>query len=477
VRTSRFFGGLLSATSIPAAVLSAITNSTFTAAFTDIRPEDALFATNRANCSAPLSLGCLGYGTSDPYAGAQIKSSQSSSQAQAVAFNIFGTDPITGKAIPAWETVPVGVSPVIFITNRTNPNGLGSSQFTGFNYQASAVLLFTGLDCDTSAFGLSGAPLAAVNPIQREPFSGTMNTFEYNIMLPYWSQYSKQNFWFSQEGILNPPYVMPGPGVNDLGNWGPLNPTTNNPLAGGCPATGVANGWAGGPQGNRYRAIGTGEEVSTVQTMADSIGYLFFSYGNVSKIAGSANYGYLTYGEWGGGVGGALIPTDPINPAGTYSSSYTYNNPSGNGSIVFPGNGQLPVCNAPCPLPANKSFPNVRSGAYLQWSLLRAVADQGSTNYTNLVTLTTGIANQVNVTSPDFIPFGTTADGDQGIQFYRSHFSPVGVTYNATNTPNNGVSGANGVYQPGTEAGGDVGGCVDWRYAPNGPSNLLNCRY
>ena len=472
-----FFGGAASAASIPPAVLSVITNSTFTAAFTDVRPEDALFATNRANCSSPLSLGCLGYGTSDPYAGAQIKSSQSSAQAQPVAFNIFGTDPITGQTIPAWQTVPVGVAPVIFIANRTNASGLGNSQFTGFNYQASPVLLFTGLDCDTSAFGLSGAPLAAVNPIEREPFSGTMNTFEYTIMLPYWSQYSKQNFWFSQEGILSPPYTMPGPNANNLGNWGPLNPATNNPLAGGCPANGVNNGWAGGPQGNRYRAIGTGEEVSTVQSVQDSLGYIFFSYGNVSKIAGNSSYGYLTYGEWGGGIGGALIPTDPINPAGTYGSSYTYNNPAGSGSIVFPGNGQLPVCNAPCPLPANKSFPNVRSGAYLQWSLLRAVADTGSTNYTNLVTLTTGIANQVNVTSPDFIPFGTTADGDQGIQFYRSHFSPVGINYNATNTPNNGVSGANGVYQPGTEAGGDVGGCVDWRYAPNGPTNLLNCRY
>jgi hypothetical protein len=470
-----FFGGA-APQAIPAAVLAIINNSTFTAAFTDIRPEDAMFATNRANCgnSTNYTLGCLGYGTSDPYAGAQIKSGSplnTGSQAQAVAFNIFGSDPITGGTIPAWQTVPVGVAPIIFIANRTNPNGLGSSSFTGFNYQASPVLLFTGLDCDTSAFGLSGAPLAAINPIEREPFSGTMNTFEYTVMLPYWSQYSKQNFWFSQEGILSPPYVMPGPNANNLGNWGALNPATNNPLAGGCPANGVNNGWAGGPQGNRYRAIGTGEEVNTVKATADSIGYLFFSYGNVSGIAGSANYGYLTYGEWGGGAGGALIPTDPINPSGTYGASYTY------GNITFPGNGQLPTCTAPCPMPANKSFPNVRSGAYLQWSLLRAVADTGTTNYTNLVALTTGIANQVNLTSPDFVPFGTTADGDQGIQFYRSHFSPVGINYNATNTPNNGVSGQNGVYQAGTEAGGDVGGCVDWRYAPNGPTNLLNCRY
>ncbi len=479
-----FFGNT-NPVAIPAAVLAVINNSTFTAAFTDIRPEDAEFATQRTNCgtSTTATLGCLGYGTSDANAGALIKSGsvisgvQSTATAQAVAFNIFGTDPVTSQPVPAWTTVPIGVSPIIFVTNRTNASGLGagvasgSPIFSGMTYQGSPVLMFSGLNCDTSAFAISGAPLAAVYPIQREPFSGTMNTFEYTVMVPYWSPYSKQNFWFSQEGVLSSPYVMPGPNANQLGNWGALQPSTNNPLSGGCPANGVNNGWAGGPQGNRIRAIGTGEEINTVKATTDSIGYAFFSYGNVSAIAASPSYGYLTYGEWGGGPNGSLIPTDPINPSGVYGTPYTY------GNITYPGNGQLPTCTAPCPLPPNVSFPNVRSGAYLQWSLLRAVADTGSTNLTNLNTLATLIANQVNLTSPDFIPFGTTADGDSGIQFYRSHFSPVGINYNAGNVPNNGVSGLNGVYQAGTEAGGDVGGCVDWRYPPNGPTNLLNCRY
>jgi hypothetical protein len=120
------------------------------------------------------------------------------------------------------------------------------------------------------------------------------------------------------------------------------------------------------------------------------------------------------------------------------------------------------------------SFPNVRSGAYLQWSLLRAAGAPGDAN---LQTLATGIANEVNGTSPDFIPFNPTTDGDSGLQFYRSHFSPTGVTYGSPGTPNNGINPANGQYVPGTESGGDVGGCVDWRYPPNGPTNLLNCRY
>jgi hypothetical protein len=480
-----FFGNT-NPVAIPAAVLSIINNSPFTAAFTDIRPEDALFAEHRTNCgtSTTATPECLGYGTSDPYAGAQIKSAISSTQAQPVAFNIFGTDPITGQAIPAWATVPVGVSPVIFITNRSNTNGLGQvvsgvPTFSGMIYQGSPTLLFSGLNCDSSAFAISGAPNVAVYPIEREPISGTMNTFEFNIMVPLWAPfapyYLSENYGlFTQEGLLSAPFGMPSiagnPPVVSYNNWGAIQPATNNPLNGACPAPGVNNGWAGGPQGARMRAIGTGDEVTGVKNTPDSIGYIFFSYGNVSSIAGNSNYGYLTYGEWGGGPGGALIPTDPINPSGTYGASYT----SPQGNIVYPGNGQLPTCTAPCPLPAGTSFPNVRSGAYLQWSLLRAAGAPGDLS---LLTLANGIANQVNNSSPDFIPFNATTDGDPGIQFYRSHFSPAGVTYGSPGSPNNGINPATGAYVAGTESGGDVGGCVDWRYPPNGPTNLLNCRY
>jgi hypothetical protein len=482
-----FFGGA-NPVAIPAAVAAIINPSTFTAAFTDIRPEDALFAENRTNCVAsPSTLGCLGYGVAGSPASTPIMSGApgSTASAQAVSFNIFGNDPITGKPVPAWATIPIGVSPVIFIANRTNPNGLGqvvsgTPTFGGMTFQGSPTLLFGGFNCDTSAFGINGAPLVAVDPILREPISGTMNTFEFNIMVPFWAPdppyYVSENYFlFSQEGILTAPYVMPSvsgtPPVVHLNNWGAIQAATNNPLNGACPANGVNNGWAGGPQGARIRAIGTGEEVSTVKAIQDSIGYIFFSYGNVSSIKANPLYGYLTYGEWGGGPSGALIPTDPINPSGTYGTPYT--SPSGN--IVYNGNGQLPTCTAPCPLPPNVSFPNVRSGAYLQWSLLRAAGSPGDVN---LQTLASGIADQVNLTAPDFVPFNPTTNGDNGLQFYRSHFSPTGINYNGPpNTPNNGINPANGQYVPGTEAGGDVGGCVDWRYPPNGPTNLLNCRY
>ena len=464
------------AAAIPAGIQTLIDNSTFTAAFTDILPADAKFAQHRANCgtATTATLGCLGYGTADANVGMNIQSAFSGATVQPVNFNIFGNDPISGNAIPAFSTISIGAVPLIFIANRTNSAGLGAGVgnpvLGGMAYQGSPVLLFSGLNCDTSAFGVT-TPLAAVNPILRDPLSATMNIFEYNIMLPGWTQDTHPQFWFSQEGYFYPPYSIPL-----TFSWGAIGltgfPGTSNPLNGGCPANGVNNDWAGGAQGKRLRAIGDSEEITAVKNTVDSMGYLLFSYENVAPIAASSSYGYLWYGEWPGGTNGALIPTDPINPSGMYGQAYR----SPSGALVFTGNGQLPTCNAPCPLPPNTSFPNVRSGAYLEWSLLRATADSGTVGFSYLQSLAVTMANQVNVNVPDFVPYNPTSDGDSGLQFYRSHFAPVGVSFNATNTPNNGID-VNGAYVQDTEAGSDVGGCVDWRYTPNGPTNLLNCRY
>ena len=114
------------------------------------------------------------------------------------------------------------------------------------------------MNCDASAFG---APAGPIQVYLREPLSGTMNTTEYTVF-----RYPTAN-GKSQET-----------GVNHV-----------NPLAGKACTTG----------GKRYRSIGTGEEVNFVLNSGtnfgtDGIGYTFFSYGNVSSIANSASYGYLT---------------------------------------------------------------------------------------------------------------------------------------------------------------------------------------
>src|SRR5260370_3459536 len=81
--------------------------------------------------------------------------------------------------------------------------------------------------------------------------------------------------------------------------------------------------------GSRYRSIGTGEEVkfvlnSTANYGTDGIGYTFFSYGNVSTIADSANFGYLTLngvdGIWhryGTTIDPAPPPIPPPFPSAT----------------------------------------------------------------------------------------------------------------------------------------------------------------
>jgi hypothetical protein len=99
------------------------------------------------------------------------------------------------------------------------------------------------------------------------------------------------------------------------------------------------------------------------------------------------------------------------------------------------------------------------------------VADAGSAALTNLQALAAAEQNEINGTEADFLPFSATSDGDPGFVGYRSHFVPgmngtPAFNFNAANTPDNGL-GTN------PEAGGDVGGCLDYKYDPN----LQNCRY
>ena len=445
--SAALFGGVADSP-LPAAVLALIQGVAFNAAFTDILPADAKFAQNRVNCGTgtTATIGCLGYGTANPNIGTPIQSAFSTSSARPVNFNIFGSDPITGNAIPNYTVVPIGIAPIVMIANRTNPNGLGQvALFNDVTFQATAQLLWTGTDCAGTAWGpFDAAHNFAVNPILREPLSGTMNTFEFNIMVQN-LQGSTANGYFSQESIFNPPFFVPT-------TFGAIQPATNNPLNGACPGN---SPYASPIQGKRMRAIGTGEMVGTaVKNTQDAIGYTFFSYGNVSSISNSASYGYLRYQT-----------VDPINPSGSYTTPFV------SGGLNYPGNGLLPVCTAPCPIAPGSSFPNVRNGAYRAWSLLRAVADSGSAALTNLQALANTAASQINNTQPDFLPFNPVA-GDPGFIGYRSHFAPAmngtpPVSFNATNTPNNGIT------NPALEAGGDVGGCLDFKTSPN----TLNCRY
>ncbi|WP_180538477.1 hypothetical protein [Nevskia soli] len=412
------------AAGLPAAIQEAINNAPFTAAYTDIRPEDAKYAEYRATSPYVASnLNGLGYGTGgDTPVGTPILSSYSSSNATPIDFNIIGNDPITGEPVPAFVTLSVGADPIVFIINKENASGLGAPGLPTNTTITDVRNVFEGTTGTIgSLFGITNT--TPLNSVQREPISGTMNTTEFCVFRTHTIQACPT---CSQEKGIDP-------GVTPNSN--PLDILTS-----------------GG--GVRTRAIGTSQLVGAVQnpetttsTLAnqvkstDMIGYTFFGYGNVASIAGSANYGYLE-----------LDGIDPI------FSAYS--------------NGELPVCNAPCPVTPGSSFPNVRDGKYVAWSLLRAVTDAaGQANLTNLVK---AIEINVDSTVPDFVPYQASENSmgqiEPGLKLYRSHYVETQLPTNETpQTPENGINIATSGCS--AEQGSDVGGEI-YKIPASGCGNL-----
>ncbi|MGC1374382.1 MAG: hypothetical protein WA824_19760 [Candidatus Sulfotelmatobacter sp.] len=384
------------------------------AAASDIRPEDALFATCRANSKlggGADGLAGLGYGTEASgvcakfgatlaqLEGSDIQSAYpgSTSTAHVLTFAISGKDPFTGTAIPVSTTVSVGATPIVFVVSRTGALA-GAKNATDAEVQT----LFSGANCDGSVVGGSGG---AISVYLREPLSGTMNTTEYSVF-----RY-----------------------VNISGASQETGVAAQNPLSKNCTAG-----------GSRYRAIGTGEEVKSVLNSNtnhsnDGIGYTFFSYGNVSSIANNAEYGYLTLD----GVDGIFhqyyttgTPIDPGQPA----------TPG-----VMPGAANLPAACAgafPCPegkiWSGNLSFPNLRNGSYRAWSNLRSISN--GVALAALDILVKGSQTYVTNSTPDFVPAVKVGSVDPGLPLLRSHYLQEGVA------PVN-ISTAG-------DRGGDAGGCI-----------------
>ena len=375
-------------TALPATVVAALNGAALTAANTDIRPEDALFATNRA-------LNTLGYGhildtrpghTGQHLIGFSITSYFTGNTATPSSFSLTAStasttvdDPISGQAIPAthaFVTIPVGAAPIVYLAN----NAAGSATANALNVTtANAASLFSGHgNCSGSLLG-GVAATAALSPILREPLSGTMNTTEYSVFVPG---------GFSQEtGIKGGAPVTTSP--TPVG--------TNNPLFINCGT------------GHRFRAVGTGDEVKAVQNAyatlptTNAVGYAFFSYESTGT---NAAYKYIT-----------LNSVDPINSA--YST------------------GALPTCTIVggsyhCPAAPGTSFPNLRNGTYAAWSVYRVISD--STGQANASALVKEAQTLVNSSIPDFVPFNpvcrlTPAGKDEpGLAVYREHYIPSTIT-------------------------------------------------
>jgi hypothetical protein len=403
-------------TALTSTVYAALNGIAFTAANTDIRPEDALFATNRA-------LNSLGYGSvADTRTGHSgqflignpIEShfTPTTSVAHPVSFAIAGgVDPFstTGQVGPTQITLPIGAAPIVFVASTAGSSTVASA--TNIT-SANAASLFSGLGACAASL-VTGAT-GAIDPVLREPLSGTMNTTEFTVFMP-----GDPSTGSSQETGITTPTVG----------------STQNPLALPCGS------------GFRYRAIGTGDEVNNVIATPNTLGYAFFSY---ESVGGGHTDRYLQ-----------LNSVDPINA--TYSTGVLPTCAVSGGSYS-------------CPATLGSTFPNLRNGSYTAWSIYRMITD--SAGQANAQTLVAESNALVDLAIPDFVPFipfcgATAGTSEPGLTRYREHFVPSTITTvpdSISITPNDGSRGTAvncGAFSlpyhalgGGTEAGGDVGGTI-----------------
>jgi hypothetical protein len=411
-------------TSLPASIQAALNGLALNVAGTDIRPEDAKFATIRAltDCGKPVNgvvgsqyLG-LGYATSSGgHVGNAIKGATltGGSSFNVVDFNLTGTDPISSNAVSTFTVYDVGAVPIVVFVNPADINGFGNILVQNITRPVLAGYLDGTYGRASDLIGQtysasSGGSNVATTVFVREPLSGTYNTMEYSVPNNVELQTS-QDVGFNSPVSIDPQNCTAGtPSV-----------VSQNPLADGV----LRPGGAG--TSFRYRAIGTGNEVAAVLANTDSLGYSFWGTGNF-KNATATNAKYLT-----------VDGVDPLQQVWT------------DGLVPTAGNGLL----------GNVSFANVKNGSYPIWSKLRLAATP--TGAAGAATLASGAQSYVSPQQPDFVPVNQ-------LLIVRSHFAPpynsVANVYSAAfpssgvNLPANGTSVCNAGSTP--EAGGDVGGMV-----------------
>jgi len=385
-------------TNLDAAVRAALNTATFNVGMTDIRPEDAKFATDRlfADCGSTVDANYpyikgLGYASATPNIGTDIKSFYTSAVFHVINFSLPGNgDPFDAtQIVDAVQVSSVGAAPIVIVVNKnqTGAGHFGNAAVKNVNrwilagYQDGTFHKTTDLLAQDYA---AGGPEAIA--LVREGLSGTYNTMEY--------------------GIPDSAAIQSSQDANNCSGV----VVNQNPL--------------GNPSGSRKRVIGTGQMQTELAAVDDSIGYTFWSFGNLTI----SNTKYLT-----------LDGVDPIRDSYVDGSAPTLDG-SGN-------------CVNPCP-----TLSHVSDGTYPAWSILRAVTDNASPA-PGLAQLITDAQNHLS-TRPDFV-------GLSSLKVFRSHFTLESVTGDNGN-------GAGGTCDS-TEAGGDVGGAVytkqaDGDYCADNPS-------
>src|SRR5215471_14875164 len=191
ISSAFFVDGSVDSASVPAdvwTVLSGAAGQPLTAGMTDIRPEDAKLATERILGKVPAPFGggtspttanpfiysfSLGYGPGP--VGLQIKSAEpgSTAAAQPVEFSLpGGTDPFSLSAVSSTiQVLPVGESPIIFVTNRSDAaQGLGQLWATDTT-ACSAAPGEGPVGCTSVAYTHDGGPYVR-NVWDQHPFPG-----------------------------------------------------------------------------------------------------------------------------------------------------------------------------------------------------------------------------------------------------------------------------------------------------------------
>lgn len=504
------------------------------AAGTDIRPEDALYATTRAlstyNTTNGLSgLGynqaaCGGDGLATSKKGCPIYTSFGTGTVfNALTFKITGTDPVSGAALPLYTTLSVGAAPiVVFVSDAdTSSAGFGAASGDAYKYVWNDVLrknlaLFyegtfhcTGDMLPNAALPTgsgSGSAVGSGNPvevIQREPLSGTYNTFEFTGVRTLTGSAVAA---VSRAKISSITWLSDDDSGQELGN----NPALNFNNGTGCPGSGASapdgSENCGDPlfmttgtsascgTGIKVRAIGTGELVKALSangvtspsfTLPNRLGYAFWGYGNFGPTGSGCSTGtgtisctkylahYLTVDSIDplftteGGIGDAAYPGGTINPNGAF---------------------HLPQCDLKQTPPSCFQIPftHVLDGKYPLWSLLRLVtfannsSKHSATPAGVLQTLAFNekAAGDSTKNLDDYVPFltnvnTTTLVGDLNLGVFRVHFKQTGGVTNPSNGhvgcksggtfSFTGVSIAGGTTGAATclvDSGNDVGGSV-----------------
>ena len=421
---------------LPQAIYNIVNNAVINAANTDIRPEDAKFATMRVMTSTVgaqvtgRGVTGFGYGTGS-FAGTPIKSSQSSTVANPVDFTLDcnDTEPVSGAtpgcgnaagSIREYFEVPIGAAPVLVIANVTNTAAghLGDGNYTNINRFLLRNVLegnvpsirdlgytaaWTASSLISGSWGNGSESAYPLNVFIREPLSGTYNTMEWSIPMSLemeLSQFLVGTVRGQETGVVP---------SNTNCTTVPCTVNSGNPLY-------QINAYGG----YRARAIGTGEMITAVANQADSIGYSFWGYSNFAGKQNSIKY----------------LTVDGVDPLYSGPSA----NPGGAGYLPQAVSGSYP----------NLTFPNVVNGSYPIWSKYRLIWDPftASTNVAQWVTYFAQLASDPSTgLLTDFVPA-------QYLQVFHSHYPQVvsdsGVAFSGNNGFKTGVP----------ETGGDMGGAV-----------------